>query len=544
MTSALLLKVSIICISILIIMGTVSHKNYITSKEKRMQLLEKDRQLIILLNSYAVELQDKIDTLRGVAKAFRERLYEANGREEEYLSNPLKNLFLVRQMHEDWDPVEKFMQQTVGQDYNSVQIKSIEKLHQDIPSQDDLNEASQAIFQIIHAYDLEPKDVARGLVDGVQYSGNLSAKDCIAMGRYSLKTGNFKVASKWLNLAKVLLMDRPRKYHEVMAVTHTDVALLLARYLIGRNVSSALEMLTKDSMFGETGKAVAWHFYDNAPPPRTHLVSTEWKESFNHLCRSVSRRQSKGSKPMRLHCRYNTTTAPFLKLAPFRMEELSLSPYIVLYHNVLSDGEIEKLERMSELFLKRSTVINVKNNTRHVSPTRTADGVWLPLPHTKLDDRMLLSRISLRIGDLTGLDMTHGRAMQFLKYGFGGHFVPHHDYFNSKTPLLEAVGDRFATVLFYLNNVAHGGATAFPKLNIAVPTQKGSALFWHNIDGQSYDYEDLTFHGACPLISGTKMVLTRWIDELDQMFLLPAVIPPRSRNFSSILRNSVLQNYK
>ncbi|XP_043065088.1 prolyl 4-hydroxylase subunit alpha-2-like isoform X8 [Drosophila ficusphila] len=495
MISGLLLKVSIICISILIIMGTVSHKNYITSKEKRMQLLEKDRQLIILLNSYAVELQEKIDTLRGVAKVFRERLYEANGREEEYLSNPLNSLFLLRQMHGDWDPVEKFMQQPVGQE----QLKSIEELHQDLPSQYDLKEASQAMFRIIEAYGLDPKDVASGLVDEVQYSGNLSAKDCIAMGRYSLKTGN---------------------------------------------VSSALEMLTKDSMFGETGKAVAWHFYDNAPPPRTHLVSTEWKESFNHLCRSVSRRQSKGSKPMRLHCRYNTTTAPFLKLAPFRMEELSLSPYIVLYHNVLSDGEIEKLERMSELFLKRSTVINVKNNTRHVSPTRTADGVWLPLPHTKLDDRMLLSRISLRIGDLTGLDMTHGRAMQFLKYGFGGHFVPHHDYFNSKTPLLEAVGDRFATVLFYLNNVAHGGATAFPKLNIAVPTQKGSALFWHNIDGQSYDYEDLTFHGACPLISGTKMVLTRWIDELDQMFLLPAVIPPRSRNFSSILRNSVLQNYK
>jgi len=108
--------------------------------------------------------------------------------------------------------------------------------------------------------------------------------------------------------------------------------------------------------------------------------------------------------------------------------------------------------------------------------------------------------------------------------------------------------------------VDHGGATVFPKLNLAVPTQKGSALFWHNLDRKSYDYDTRTFHGACPLISGTKLgkftsnmitnylfhinlnynsaVMTRWIYELDQMFLIPAVLPPRSRNFSKSLLNS------
>jgi len=27
---------------------------------------------------------------------------------------------------------------------------------------------------------------------------------------------------------------------------------------------------------------------------------------------------------------------------------------------------------------------------------------------------------------------------------------------------------------------------------LAVPTQKGSALFWHNLDGESYDYDKRT----------------------------------------------------
>jgi len=45
--------------------GYIGRKNYVTSAEEKMNLLEKDRELIILLNSYAVELQDKIDVLRG-----------------------------------------------------------------------------------------------------------------------------------------------------------------------------------------------------------------------------------------------------------------------------------------------------------------------------------------------------------------------------------------------------------------------------------------------------------------------------------------------
>jgi len=54
-----------------------------------------------------------------VAKEFKKNLEEARGREEEYLSNPINRLTLLRQMHEDWEPVEKLMQQPVGQGWIS-----------------------------------------------------------------------------------------------------------------------------------------------------------------------------------------------------------------------------------------------------------------------------------------------------------------------------------------------------------------------------------------------------------------------------------------
>ncbi|KAH8362971.1 hypothetical protein KR084_003837 [Drosophila pseudotakahashii] len=514
--------------------GYMNRKNYITSSEEKLNLLEKDKELIILLNSYAVELENKIHVLRGIAEGFKKPFKEAHGRQEEYLSHPLNRLSLIHQMHEDWEPVLKYMQQPVGE----WPIGSIEKLRGELPMQDDLNEANHAIFRIIKAYGLDPKDVARGLVDGVQYSGHLSAKDCYAMGKFSFKTGNYNIATKWLSTAKNLLMEQPRKYQEVIGVTKMDITLILARSLVANgNVSIARDMLIKDPMFNKTGEALSMHFIKNPPKPTINLDSLESGGSFKDLCRFASRRHSVETISTRLHCRYNSTTSPFLKLAPFRMEELSLDPYIMLYHNVLSDSEIEKLEQMSEPFLERTTVFRVENETEQVAPSRSADGVWLPHRQTKPDDLELLNRIERRIADITGLNLHTGRQMQFMKYGFGGHFVPHHDYFDSKTSFLAVAGDRLATVLFYLNNADHGGATVFPQLNLAVPTQKGSALFWHNLKGQSYDYDTKTFHGACPLISGNKLVMTRWIHELDQMFLLPTVHPPRSRNFSRTLSN-------
>ncbi|XP_026838298.1 prolyl 4-hydroxylase subunit alpha-1 isoform X2 [Drosophila erecta] len=424
--------------------------NYVTSAEEKMDLIEKDRELIIVLDSYATELKDKIIKLKRIVEALKQPLEKARNREEEYLSNPINRLSLMRQMHDDWEPVEKLLKQPVGQE----KIAFIEKMREDLPVEDDLIEANQALFRIVHTYDLEPKDVSTGLIDGVQYSGKMSASDCLTMAALSFNSGSYQIASKWLSAAKDLLVEQPRKYHEVIGVTKADVTLLLARSLIATgNVSIARDMLMRDSMLGEAGNALALHFLRNTPKPSISLECCESEESFNHLCRSVSRRQAGDSKPSRLHCRYNTTTRPFLRLVPLRMEELSLDPYVVLYHNVLSDPEIEKLKLMSEPFLERAKVYRVEKGSDEVAPSRSADGAWLPDPETEPEDLETLNRIGRRIGDITGLSTCSGSQMQLLKYGFGGHFVPHYDYFDSKTSYLEAVGDRIATVLFYPFNL-------------------------------------------------------------------------------------------
>lgn len=41
----------------------------------------------------------------------------------------------------------------------------------------------------------------------------------------------------------------------------------------------------------------------------------------------------------KLHCRFESRT-PFAKIAPFKIEEANLEPYIAIFHDILSESEI------------------------------------------------------------------------------------------------------------------------------------------------------------------------------------------------------------
>lgn len=48
-----------------------------------------------------------------------------------------------------------------------------------------------------------------------------------------------------------------------------------------------------------------------------------------------------------LYCRYVTNNNPFLKIGPLKLELYSIDPYLVMYHDVLYDSEIEQLKMVS-----------------------------------------------------------------------------------------------------------------------------------------------------------------------------------------------------
>lgn len=66
---------------------------------------------------------------------------------------------------------------------------------------------------------------------------------------------------------------------------------------------------------------------------------------YSKLCRYEVKPSPAQLAPLR--CRYVTNDIAFLKYGPLQMEEYNLDPYIVVYHNVMFDSEIEYLKAAS-----------------------------------------------------------------------------------------------------------------------------------------------------------------------------------------------------
>ncbi|TDG38115.1 hypothetical protein AWZ03_015463, partial [Drosophila navojoa] len=157
------------------------------------------------------------------------------------------------------------------------------------------------------------------------------------------------------------------------------------------------------------------------------------------------------------------------------MEEVSLDPYIVMYHNAISDSEIEDMKQQATEFangLSSSLELNATIKPEIVARMQLVENM-----------SPVMDRINVRITDITGFEVDEFKPVQVANYGIGGYFMPHFDYTTtdrlSKQDIY-GLGDRTATLVFYASDV-QGGATVFPNIQVAVQPQKGSALHWYNL---------------------------------------------------------------
>jgi len=237
-------------------------------------------------------------------------------------------------------------------------------------------------------------------------------------------------------------------------------------------------------------------------------------KKFSELCTSDSKINT-NSKDPKLVCRWRSIWLPYFRVAE---EVLHWSPYISLYYDVITDRETQHITQIAKNQLYTGVTVGKEG---HQLDDRRSSHV------TFIDDwdAPVVNWVSRRVERLTNLDLavnyvrerfyqSNAEPMQVVNYGLGGHYSFHLDPIMFDTPDTEHVvvgsGDRLATFLLYLSDVEQGGATIFPKLNLAVAPVKNSALFWYSFK-PSGELDELTAHAACPVLIGEKWVSNKWI---------------------------------
>lgn len=121
--------------------------------------------------------------------------------------------------------------------------------------------------------------------------------------------------------------------------------------------------------------------------------------------------------------------------------------------------------------------------------------------------------VERRLGDLLGLELSWGEAVQGQRYHPGQEFRAHYDWFDTQTKYWKEEflrgGQRSWTAMVFLNDVEEGGSTEFPRLGISIPPQQGALLVWNNADRDGAP-NSRTIHAALPVASGVKYVITKW----------------------------------
>lgn len=97
---------------------------------------------------------------------------EASRNIQQYLSNPINAYLLVKRLTTDWKRVEDLITQDVGKSF----VANITTSRNDLkfPTDEDLNGAAVALMRLQDTYKLETAQVARGVLNGVQYSTGLT----------------------------------------------------------------------------------------------------------------------------------------------------------------------------------------------------------------------------------------------------------------------------------------------------------------------------------------------------------------------------------
>lgn len=320
-----------------------------------------------------------------------------------YISNPLNAFLMIKRCTSNVELIEKrFPEESKG---------FLEKIKTLQPDNDDLIGAIEGLLRLQTVYGLKCFDLVKGVIDGEKTRADLTPHDLFVIGSeaFKLESNGYIESNYFAREYLFITWHQYKNGHDVD--NEIDVSKLLIKlgetYNRTGDYFYALEYIDRllerqpEQGFRDI-RAMYQEAYDTHGRKKLiHHISpfdedfhkngrfSLYKERiiYSQTCRGEFTKTPK--EKAELKCRFLAKT-PFSKLAPFKIEEANLDPYLIVYIDVLTDEEIEYLKELTRPKVSRAMTFRF-NATHAKSSSRVAQLAW----HDDRDDA-ILRRISRR----------------------------------------------------------------------------------------------------------------------------------------------------
>ncbi|XP_067623244.1 uncharacterized protein [Eurosta solidaginis] len=495
--------------------------DYFSSISGLENLLRTEEILLQSFREYVRASKHQLQTLESELHRIEMEYAQAARNTENYLTNPVNVYRLMKRLTNDWTVYEERVQADNAAN-TFLQQMSEYRISLSFPSNEDFKASAAALARLQETYHLDTAQIASGFLNGVKYGTSMTWQDCFVLGKQLFHMEEYNHTKMWLKESMQRLSREPY-YRDPHTFEYIEDA---ANNLLNLGDFETALKLTNDILSLDPTRETASHVRNSIlspvgerkplpakSPPYYH--QTQEFEIYKKICRGEITASAAQLRPLR--CRYVSNNHPYRLLAPFKVEEHSLDPLVLTFHDFIADTKIATIKYLATPHMQRSTVRDVVTFSKETD-FRISKNAWLSYQEHEYMFDMLRD-----LRDISGLDVTRCEKLQVANYGLGGHYEPHWDFYLTSERIPEGLGNRMATAIFYLTEVEQGGATAFPYLNVAIKPKKGNVLFFYNLHRSlAGDYR--TRHGGCPVLKGSKWIANIWINDITQAFKRPCLL--------------------
>lgn len=361
--------------------------------------------------------------------------------EAEGYDNPLNAFLLIKMATFDLKQIEKMI---------LSQISLFMEKFGNFATEGDLSGAVEGILRLQNFYKIKSSEIAEGFMNGIKMSEKLSSEALNLIAVKAHEIGENIFAQEFWNLSLQNVNDGKLKDEIFLNLAKSfqdmgkfEEALNLLEKLLKKdpsNVSAFIQQENIRQIKNYEDKKSFVQSGQNVDDFETNGIFDSKKEEilYRKACRGELIKHESEAKHFR--CFYYLTSS-FSLLARFKAEELNLIPRIVLFHDILSDKEIEHLSKISKNSFHRSKTYD---REAVVSKDRVSQISWLKNEKT-------VRNLDNRLKEMTGLSKESAEDLQIQSYGIGGHYSLHYDHrLESQAPFELGTGNRIASALLYV----------------------------------------------------------------------------------------------